>query len=1294
MRQVGFKIVVDSSDLKGGAMVDVKNAIADLRKIETSLKVDGRTDKGIQKNAASLDKMKTSLEGVNPVLERYVSLMREAVGLSIPRGAAGVGGSGGGINGGSRVGVNASAPRVAASAFSGFVRRGDSFTSQIGSIVSGASRFASLGNLGLGVATFASAEAIRQSVKIVEITREFSGASADLAARLGTTRAGVKELTDDAIRLGDSMVFTASEIVGVQVELAKLGFSKEVIKQITDDVARFAVVSGGSVQDSAKLAGATLQSFEKDASQIEDVVKLLGLSTAKTAIDFQSLQQGAIQLFSTARSFGLELSDTLALLGALKNAGLSDSVAATASRNILLNLADDGGKLRDVLRQLGTKDVKGLEGIVGALKALDVSGINLAETFELTDKRSVNAFNTFLRGADSLEGLRDSINGSNEEFRIMERERLNSLDGDIKLFKSNVDSLALSLGAEGLVRSFVQLGTEGLKNIKQIIESFRLLKSINEDSNGELFSLLDILGDVNAIESERVLVIAELKTKYSEYVKELDLENLTLADILKIKKDISIEDSKKSKSIEDQSILNSLLKEELELTQKTIDAKRKNNLSNSAIGDQNAALSALRGSSSRLADNQKELGFNIANIDVKSLSLEGLAQLQNRSKTRDAIGALANQKIKQIDKEVSNLGFGKLKPTNRVEALGDLTGRKSILDKENAEIDKVLKTLDKNSAFYVKLIEIQQKNEELKNSFRTGTGITPTDKRKKTKEDEVFIEGSLAFYENELRKADEILKRISQTSDKFVGQAEKVGELREKVEIARKKQEELTKTRRELAEEEFKQAKEAIEFETKGERGEIVRLDRDIRITQAEIAKAEKLGDSTDDLGLKLKELKDKYTVVFKEYLRGLVGDKIQADLEKQIQENNRLAENRIADGENPVIVELENVIKNADISIEKLSVLRGTLKNEEEANKIDLEIKKLRKQRNNADVGLKIEAINEEFLEASTGLTSLDVALAALKRGDLKKAQEAIDIYENEVARLEIIRDRDILLAKGDQAGAKKKEFDLDLLGFNIQKSQIDRYKEKLLEVVDALNQVGRALIDLQRVNLENDRESRINKIEQEYEARIKAAKGNADEEERIKKELERRKAEIEKKAAKERQALAIKEAIIGIALSIIQARTIVGRIAAAAVGAVQIATIRKQKFARGGYYTGAGSSLDETGEYSTGEAILHAGEYVVRRKTVQKYPHIIKALDQDRLRYAQGGPNGFSIGGGGETRLSSSDIEYLTKSLSESVAASVYSSVVSATSKAYEQSTEVLRNSRSLREVSRRENYSLNSY
>ena len=100
-----------------------------------------------------------------------------------------------------------------------------------------------------------------------------------------------------------------------------------------------------------------------------------------------------------AKAFNFTIEDTLALLGKLADAGFDASMAATATRNILLNLADGSGKLAQALG----KPVKNLPELVDGLKKLKEEGIDLNTTLELTDKRSVAAFNAFLTSADKIQ---------------------------------------------------------------------------------------------------------------------------------------------------------------------------------------------------------------------------------------------------------------------------------------------------------------------------------------------------------------------------------------------------------------------------------------------------------------------------------------------------------------------------------------------------------------------------------------------------------------------------------------------------------------------------------------------------------------------------------------------------------------------------------------------------------------------------------------------------------------------------------------------------------------------------
>ena len=69
---------------------------------------------------------------------------------------------------------------------------------------------------------------------------DFEAANSKLAAILGTTSKNIKDLTTDAQRLGAATKYTASQATALQIELAKLGFSKNEILQSTEGILKFA----------------------------------------------------------------------------------------------------------------------------------------------------------------------------------------------------------------------------------------------------------------------------------------------------------------------------------------------------------------------------------------------------------------------------------------------------------------------------------------------------------------------------------------------------------------------------------------------------------------------------------------------------------------------------------------------------------------------------------------------------------------------------------------------------------------------------------------------------------------------------------------------------------------------------------------------------------------------------------------------------------------------------------------------------------------------------------------------
>ena len=295
----------------------------------------------------------------------------------------------------------------------------------------------------------------------------FEAANASLASVLGTTQEGIKRLTEDAKRLGAVTEYTASQVTMMQTELAKLGFNETEILQSTQSILQFATATGSNIPEAAQLAGAALRAFGLDASEMTRAVSTMAVATTKSALDFSYLQNSMSTIAPVANAFGFTIEDTTALLGTLANSGFDASSAATATRNILLNLADSSGKLAQALG----KPIKSLDDLAPALQELKDKGVSLAEALELTDKRSVAAFETFLNGADTLTTLKESITGVNAELAQMQQTKLDSVEGSFKLMKSAWEGLMLQFyNSKGIFKSLIDFGTKIILGMQKAVQ--------------------------------------------------------------------------------------------------------------------------------------------------------------------------------------------------------------------------------------------------------------------------------------------------------------------------------------------------------------------------------------------------------------------------------------------------------------------------------------------------------------------------------------------------------------------------------------------------------------------------------------------------------------------------------------------------------------------------------------------------------------------------------------------------------------------------------------------------------
>lgn len=363
------------------------------------------------------------------------------------------------------------------------------------------------GWMGLAAGIMVARRAFQTFFNEYKTISNFEQANANLSTILGVNKTQMDELTNSALELGRTTEYTASQVTSLQTELAKLGFTQQEILNMQKAVLQFATAVGTDLASAASLAGATLRIFELDSTKTEEVLATLAVATNKSALNFSFLQNAMSTVGPVANTFGISVKDTTALLGTLANAGFDASSAATATRNILLNLANANGKLAQTLGG----SVTTFNEMMDALIKLRDAGVNLNETLELTDKRSVAAFNAFLSGAEASKTLREELENVDGELDRIQSERLDTVEGSIKLMQSAWEGFILSMSnSTGTIKKVIDMLTRGIEGATNLFRDTR----IGEYAKNEVETLQQVFDKYGAEYFEQY--VANRRQEYSQ----------------------------------------------------------------------------------------------------------------------------------------------------------------------------------------------------------------------------------------------------------------------------------------------------------------------------------------------------------------------------------------------------------------------------------------------------------------------------------------------------------------------------------------------------------------------------------------------------------------------------------------------------------------------------------------------------------------------------------------------------------------------------------------------------------
>lgn len=277
----------------------------------------------------------------------------------------------------------------------------------------------------------------------VQTITGFEQAVANLSSITGKAASDMGRLTASAIEIGRASSFTSTQVVELQTELAKLGFSEDEILKSTRAIGDFSVAVGTDAASAAALGGAALRSFGLDASKANEVMNTLAIATTKSALDFSKLQTALPYVGTAAQQMGLSIEKTTAILGLLSDRGVRAETAGTSLRDILLDSAKSGLTFEQSLARVANSQDK--------LKtATDIFG-----------KSSAGAAVIIAENSQQLNRLEASITNVDGALKDMTEKRLDTVKGRIELATSAWEGFLLSVDkGDGVFSRFAKSALE------------------------------------------------------------------------------------------------------------------------------------------------------------------------------------------------------------------------------------------------------------------------------------------------------------------------------------------------------------------------------------------------------------------------------------------------------------------------------------------------------------------------------------------------------------------------------------------------------------------------------------------------------------------------------------------------------------------------------------------------------------------------------------------------------------------------------------------------------------------
>ena len=295
----------------------------------------------------------------------------------------------------------------------------------------------------------------------VNVSQGFEQSMANAASVAGATGEELARMTAIARDMGSKTVFSASDAADALYYMASAGYKVDQMADSIEATLNLASATQSDLAFTTDTVISTLNQFGLEANQAERVTNVFAAAIGNSMARMDKLSNSMGYVGPVANSLGYEIEEVTGALSVLYNAGYDGSTAGTALRQSLVSLMNPSAAALGVFEELGLTfdDVNpATNDLATIIDRLGGAGMDTAQAMKVFGARAGPGMLALMSaGGDAVRDMTASITGTNKASE-MAATQLNTLQGQVKILKSELEEIAISFGDVliPIIRQFIQ----------------------------------------------------------------------------------------------------------------------------------------------------------------------------------------------------------------------------------------------------------------------------------------------------------------------------------------------------------------------------------------------------------------------------------------------------------------------------------------------------------------------------------------------------------------------------------------------------------------------------------------------------------------------------------------------------------------------------------------------------------------------------------------------------------------------------------------------------------------------